>query len=69
MYASAHPGQFPGKDDVRGLRALQLAVGTLIGRKLDGMVVVKLQGFVKLINAIGGLTSRPSLDLRLALPA
>ncbi len=56
VYASAHPGQFPGKDDVRGLRALQMAVGTLIDRKLDGMVVVKLQGFVKLINAIGGLT-------------
>jgi LCP family protein required for cell wall assembly len=56
VYASGHPGQFPGKDDVRGLRAVQMAIGTLIGRKLDGMVVVKLQGFVKLINAIGGIT-------------
>ena len=32
-----------------------MAIGELVGRKLDGMVVVKLQGFVKLINAIGGL--------------
>ena len=55
VYASQHPGQFPGKDSIRGLRALQLAIGTLIGRKLDGMVLVELQGFVKLINAVGGL--------------
>lgn len=55
VYASGHPRQFPGKDDVRGLRAVQMAIGTLIGRKLDGMVVVQLQGFVKLINAVGGL--------------
>ena len=53
VYASAHPGQFPGNNSVRGLRAVQLAIGTLIGRKLDGMVLVKLQGFVKLVNAIG----------------
>lgn len=55
VYASSHPGSFPGKGETRGLRALQFAIGELVGRKLDGMVVVKLQGFVKLINAIGGL--------------
>jgi LCP family protein required for cell wall assembly len=55
-YASGHPRQFPGKDSVRGLRALQMAIGTLVGRRLDGMVVVKLQGFVRLVNAIGGVT-------------
>jgi LCP family protein required for cell wall assembly len=56
VYASGHPGSFPGKDSIRGYRAVQLAIGQLIGRKLDGMVVVKLQGFVRLINAIDGLT-------------
>lgn len=55
VYASGHPRQFPGKDSVRGLRAVQMAIGTLVGRKLDGMVVVELRGFVRLINAIGGL--------------
>ena len=55
VYASSHPGQFPGKDDVRGLRAVQMAIGNLVGRQLDGMVVVKLQGFVKLIDAIHGI--------------
>jgi LCP family protein required for cell wall assembly len=56
VYASSHPGQFPGKDATRGLRAVQMAIGTLVGRKLDGMVVVKLQGFVRLVNAIDGIT-------------
>jgi LCP family protein required for cell wall assembly len=55
VYASGHPSKFPGNDDVRGLRAVQMSIGTLVNRKIDGMVVVKLQGFVKLINAIGGV--------------
>ncbi len=55
VYASGHPSRFPGNDSVRGLRAVQMAIGELIGRKLDGMVVIKLQGFVKLIDAIGGI--------------
>jgi LCP family protein required for cell wall assembly len=55
VYASGHDRAFPGNDDVRGLRAVQMTIGELIGRKLDGMVVVKLNGFVKLIDAIGGL--------------
>ena len=55
VYASGHPGQFPGNDDTRGLRAVQMAIDTLTGLKLDGMVVVQLQGFVRLVDAIGGL--------------
>ncbi|MET1232024.1 MAG: LCP family protein, partial [Candidatus Limnocylindrales bacterium] len=55
VYASNRPRAFPGKDETRGLRAVQMTIGELVGRKLDGMVVVKLQGFVRLINAIGGL--------------
>lgn len=55
VYASGHPNDFPGKDATRGLRAVQGAIGELTGLKLDGMVVVKLQGFVRLVDAIGGL--------------
>ena len=55
VVASNRKNAFPGNDDVRGLRAVQMTIGELVGRKLDGMVVVKLEGFVKLINAIGGL--------------
>ena len=55
VYASGHPGSFPGSDSLRGLRAIQGAIGELTGLHLDGMVVVKLQGFVRLVDAIGGL--------------
>ena len=55
VYASAHPSRFPGKASVRGLRAVQMAIGELVGRKLDGMVVIKLQGFVRVVDAIGGI--------------
>lgn len=56
VYASGHPEAFPGSDKVRGLRAVQMAIGSLVGRKLDGMVVVQLQGFVELVDAIGGIS-------------
>jgi len=55
VYASGHPDDFPGQDETRGLRAVQGAIGELTGLQLDGMVVVKLQGFVHLVDAIGGL--------------
>ncbi|MGH2408506.1 MAG: LCP family protein, partial [Candidatus Limnocylindrales bacterium] len=55
VYASAHPKYFPGTDDTRGLLAVQGAISQLTGLRLDGMVVVKLNGFVKLVDAIGGV--------------
>jgi len=55
VYASGHPDDFPGPDETRGLRAVQGAIGELTGLQLDGMVVAKLQGFVHLVDAIGGL--------------
>jgi LCP family protein required for cell wall assembly len=55
VYASGHPDEFPGQDETRGLRAVQGAIGELTGLQLDGMVVVKLEGFVHLVDAIGGL--------------
>jgi len=55
VYASSHPAQFPGSDETRGLLAIQGAMGELTGLNLDGMVLVKLEGFVRLVDAIGGL--------------
>ena len=55
VYASGHPDDFPGQDETRGLRAVQGAIGELTGLQLDGLVVVKLQGFVHLVDALGGL--------------
>jgi LCP family protein required for cell wall assembly len=54
VYASGHPTDFPG-GDARGFRAVAGAVQELLGQRLDGMVVVDLRGFVRLVDAIGGL--------------
>ena len=53
-YASENPQWFPGGDS-RGYLALQDAISGMIGRQLDGMLVVTLQGFVDLVDALGGL--------------
>jgi LCP family protein required for cell wall assembly len=54
VYAMGHPATFPG-GDARGFRAVTGAVQELVGVRLDGVVVVNLAGFVRLIDAIGGL--------------
>lgn len=54
VYAAAHPEFFPGDED-RGYRALQGAISVMTNRPLDGMVVVTLQGFVRIVDALGGI--------------
>jgi LCP family protein required for cell wall assembly len=54
-YAQAHPEIFPGADDERGYRAVQEAIATMTGLQIDGEVVVTLSGFVRLVDALGGL--------------
>lgn len=54
VYAMGHPDQFPG-GDARGFRATAGAVQELVGVPLDGAIVVNLNGFVDLVDAIGGL--------------
>jgi len=54
VYAGAHPELFRGGDS-RGYLAVQDAVGEMTGLTLDGMLVVTLQGFVRLVDALGGL--------------
>lgn len=54
VYANQHPNDFPG-GDARGFRAVSGAIQELIGMPLDGVVVIDLNGFVRLVNAIGGL--------------
>jgi LCP family protein required for cell wall assembly len=62
VYAYEHPGEFPDgncKDPdpdkcgvARGFRAITGAVQALVGVPLDGAVVVNLNGFVDLVNAV-----------------
>ena len=55
VYAMAHPNTFPGADAERGYMAVQNAVAKMTGLQIDGEVVVTLQGFVKIVDALGGL--------------
>jgi len=54
VYAGKHPESFPG-GEARGYLALQAAVGALTGAPIDGMLVVDLNGFVRLVDALGGI--------------
>jgi LCP family protein required for cell wall assembly len=54
VYAMGHPKYFPG-GDARGFRAVTGAVQELVGVRLDAVVVVNLAGFVRLVDALGGL--------------
>jgi LCP family protein required for cell wall assembly len=54
-YAAEHPETFPGPDEERGYRAVQEAIAKLSGLQIDGQVVVTLGGFVRLVDALGGL--------------
>lgn len=54
VYAIGHPKQFPG-GEAAGFRATAGAVQELIGQTIDGAVVINLNGFVDLVDAVGGL--------------
>lgn len=53
-YAMDRPALFPG-GSLRGLRAVSGAVQELLGVRIDGMAIVNLAGFVRLVDELGGL--------------
>lgn len=53
-YANRHPGEFPQG----GIRALQDAVGALFGIRVHYYGIVNLGGFVKVVDAVGGVDVR-----------
>jgi polyisoprenyl-teichoic acid--peptidoglycan teichoic acid transferase len=53
--AMEQPDKFPGDDTVRGWRAIAGAVQELAGVPLDGVIGVDLNGFVSLVDAVGGV--------------
>jgi LCP family protein required for cell wall assembly len=57
VYADGHPSRFPGGDR-RGFRAVAGAIHELSGARIDGLAVVDLNGFVDLIDELGGLRIR-----------
>jgi LCP family protein required for cell wall assembly len=52
--AQGHPDRFPGNDS-RGLRVVAGAVQELAGVRVDDYVMVNLNGFVDVVDAMGGL--------------
>jgi polyisoprenyl-teichoic acid--peptidoglycan teichoic acid transferase len=52
-YATAYPKKFPGATS--GQAVLAAALGTLLNVRIDGWVQVNLPGFVRVIDAIGGI--------------
>ncbi|HEX5395517.1 MAG TPA: LCP family protein, partial [Candidatus Limnocylindria bacterium] len=69
-YAETHPNLFPGADGERGYQAVQSALSEFTGVPIDGMLVVDLNGFVRLIDALGGLditTPAPVYDSKYPL--
>ena len=55
-WAQSHPDLFSGSKTTRGYRALAELYGYLTGRTIDGVAAADLNGFVKLVDALGGLT-------------
>jgi LCP family protein required for cell wall assembly len=56
VYAYQHPDLFPGASpDIKGFRALTGAIQQLLQLPLDGVVSVNLNGFVDMVNALGGV--------------
>lgn len=54
VHAMANPASFPG-GEARGFRATTGAIQELVGVPLHGTAVVNLTGFVRLVDALGGL--------------
>jgi LCP family protein required for cell wall assembly len=54
-WAQSHPDLFTGSKTTRGYRAVAELYGYLTGRTIDGVAAADLNGFVKLVDALGGL--------------
>ena len=55
-WAQSHPDLFSGSRTTRGYRALAELYGNLTGRTIDGVAAADLNGFIRLVDALGGLT-------------
>ena len=55
QFRQDHPGAFPG-DEAPGRSETRDVIGEILGLKIDHTVVVDLEGFRQLINAMGGVT-------------
>ncbi len=56
VFALQNPDLFPGEGELKGWSAVSGAVEALFDVTLDGMAVVDLNGFVAMVDAVGGIT-------------
>ena len=55
VHVDEHPGSYPGEVGIAPYAAVQETVGLLTGVTVDGIAVAELQGFVRAVDALGGL--------------
>jgi LCP family protein required for cell wall assembly len=55
-HAEDNPVWFAGADRERGLRATEEAIGAMVGLELDGRLVINFNGFMRLVDVLGGVT-------------
>jgi polyisoprenyl-teichoic acid--peptidoglycan teichoic acid transferase len=55
MVPEEHPGLL-GHTDNEGADALKMAISQILGLKVNYYVLINLQGFVQLVDALGGIT-------------
>lgn len=56
VFAQQNPTLFPGEGELKGWMAVSGAVEAVFGVTLDGMAVADLNGFVRMVDAVGGVT-------------
>jgi LCP family protein required for cell wall assembly len=65
-YGAANPQLFPGGNDP-GANALKGAIGALLGIPIHYYAIVNMQGFVEVVDALGGVTIDVQFPMRVRL--
>ncbi len=58
MYVEAtvrNPGRWPGTGAVKGIGAIRSVVSEITGRPIDAVLIVDLQGVIRVVDAMGGV--------------
>ena len=58
MYVEAtarHPGRWPGRGAVKGIGAIRSVVSEITGRPIDAVLIVDLEGVIRVVDAMGGI--------------
>ncbi len=63
-HAAWYTPAYGGDRYVRGIKALEAAIGYLTGVQMDGAVLIDLIGFIKLVDAFGGIDINVPKELR-----